>query len=136
MARADKFWAMNVIKSILSDKALVADLMLQNPDARDDDRILIFDYLTKYLKIDIDPIDEHLIKTGKAFESLTRARRIIQNKDGKLEATQPVRLKRMKREIDMHEALSPRVVGYEQLQNSVRIIYFGDPIPEKNFIKA
>ena len=124
---------MSVIQNLLSDKALVEKLMVENRLARDDDRILIFDYLTKCLKVELNPMDEYLIKHGKAFESLTRARRTIQNKERKLQATEEVKMKRMKREIEIRVAQSRKVIGYEPLTNSMRLVYSGEPIPI-NFI--
>lgn len=94
---------MSITRLVESDKKLVTRLMLENPQARDDDRVLIYDYLTKILQIKFTFFDEYKIKHERAFESLTRARRIVQNDEGQLSSSPEVKQKRLKREVQLRE---------------------------------
>lgn len=80
---------------------LTEQLLRSNPMARDDDRVFLIEYLS-YLGINLNMFELDKIKNGFAWETLTRERRVIQNNEKRLQATETVQKKRKTREVEMH----------------------------------
>ena len=107
-----------------SAKQTVFNLLAENPAGRDDDRILIVDYLTKILHIELTMFDIKTIQEGSSFEWLTRARRIIQNNNKQLTASEPVKDKRAKHEVRIREAAITRTMYVPITNNRGEVVAF------------
>lgn len=82
-------------------KDAVEEVMTQDPKTRDHDSWLILQVLRKMgYKVYIDYSD---LKNMPSFESITRARRYIQNTEGKLVPSEKVDKRRAKLQEEYHE---------------------------------
>lgn len=88
-------------------KALVEKILKEDPRCRDDDKWLLIKVYSKYARIYI-PYDK--LKVLPAHETITRCRRLIQNKDHKYLPSPEVAKKRKIRE-DIYRQIMGR--GYE-----------------------
>lgn len=84
----------------------VKQILIENPATRDDDMLLYGAFLAKFMIVGVDETFYHVVQTAKerkipSYESITRARRKVQEKEPLLQGTK--RKQRMEEEANYHE---------------------------------
>ena len=87
---------------ILKVEERVRKILVHNPQTRNDDNLLIYEYLSTYHDINNVSIKELLLNSKQlgipSFETITRARRKVQECSPYLKATEKIDKIRMNRE--------------------------------------
>ena len=97
-------------------KNAVSQILVDYPEARDNDNLVVFYYLREHLRWPLRETHKTELLMGYSIESLMRARRVVQNDEGSYRATADVQTRRLvraervkkSRDILMEEKATPK----------------------------